>query len=333
MVLSLLSQALIGPFLLLFPNGRLPSPRWRPALCLTIGGPVLSAAASAVRPGPLWNGAANPFGLEGAGQLPALLRAVGQYALLVGVLLAVASLFARLRRARGEERQQLKWVVYAAAVWIAALRGLALMPAGWQWAHDLLYVLALDAFVLALGVAILKYRLYQIDLVINRTLVYGALVAFVGGVYVSLVAGLGALVGARDEPDPGLSLLATAAVAVALQPLRERVQALANRLVYGQRVCPYDVLAGFSGRLAGALTPDEVLPRTAEAAEEVPGLLAGLVDKSLVVADRAAGGSCRSADAPERRARELKLVEDAAAWGWPREVERHRRTVAPSSSC
>ncbi len=96
---------------------------------------------------------------------------------------------------------------------------------------------------------------------ISRALVYGTLAATIGLVYVGVVAGVGAVLGTRGEPNLLLSLVATAAVALAFQPLRERLQRLANRLVYGQRATPYAVLAGFSRRIGRALSIDEVLPQ------------------------------------------------------------------------
>jgi hypothetical protein len=95
----------------------------------------------------------------------------------------------------------------------------------------------------ACAVAILKYRLYDIDVVISKTVVYAVLAAFITAVYVLLVVGVGALAGVGGRPSLGLSILATAVVAVAFQPVRERVQRLANRLVYGRRATPYEALA------------------------------------------------------------------------------------------
>src|SRR5207249_4044344 len=131
----------------------------------------------------------------------------------------------------------------------------------------------------AVALAVLKYRLYDVDLVINRTLVYGSLAALITAVYIALVVGIGALIGTRGEPgsDLGLSVVATAAVAVAFQPMRERVQRLANRVVYGHRASPYEVLSAFSQRMAGALSIDEVLPRMAEAAARGVGGLGSRV--------------------------------------------------------
>ena len=129
-----------------------------------------------------------------------------------------------------------------------------------------IYLTGLLVFVAAVSVAILRYRLYDIDLVISRALVYGGLAASITMVYVGLVAGIGTLAHQASEPDLLLPLVATALVAVIFQPARERLQRLANRLVYGHRASPYEVLADFSNRIAGALSVDEVLPRVAAAA-------------------------------------------------------------------
>src|SRR5206468_6301728 len=101
---------------------------------------------------------------------------------------------------------------------------------------------------IAAGVAILKYRLYDIDVVINKTLVYGSLAAFITAVYVAIVVGIGTAIGQGERPNLGLSILATAVVALAFQPVKGRVQRLANRLVYGRRATPYEVLSEFSAR-------------------------------------------------------------------------------------
>jgi signal transduction histidine kinase len=142
----------------------------------------------------------------------------------------------------------------------------------WREPRQLLFLGAFLLFIAALGVGVLRHHLYDIDLVINRTLVYGALAVGITLVYTGVVAGVGSLVGSLGDQDPAtgpaealvLSLVATV-VAVAFQPLRERLQRLANRLVYGHRLSPYEVLADFSRRMTGALSVDAVLPRLAEA--------------------------------------------------------------------
>jgi signal transduction histidine kinase len=117
---------------------------------------------------------------------------------------------------------------------------------------------------ISVGVAILRYRLFDIDVVISKTVVYGALAAFVALVYVGVVIGVGAAVGASsDEPNVGLSILATAIVALAFQPLRRRLQHLVNRLVYGRRATPYEVLSEFAEHAGETYSTEDVLPRTA----------------------------------------------------------------------
>jgi signal transduction histidine kinase len=126
--------------------------------------------------------------------------------------------------------------------------------------------LFLPALPISIGIAMLKYRLYDIDIVINKSLVFGTLAVFITAVYIGIVVGIGTLIGSAGRPNLALSIIATAIVAVAFQPARDRIQRLANRLVYGKRATPYEVMADFSERMAGALSADEVLPRMAEAA-------------------------------------------------------------------
>ena len=154
--------------------------------------------------------------------------------------LAIASLFARYRRAGAEERQQLKFFTYAA---VLAPLAFVLYPvysgpdANTPIGITALVVasIGIDGLPIAMGLAIVKYRLYDIDIVINRTLVYGALAAFITAIYVGIVVGIGNLVGSGGQPNLLLSIVATAVVAVAFQPVRERLQKVANRLVYGKR--------------------------------------------------------------------------------------------------
>jgi len=260
--------ALIVPLVLLFPDGHLPSRRWRPVLWLAPLSAALAGAALAFTPGPLGTapGITNPLGLPDAAAVLGLALDLATVLLLAGTVLSAAALVLRLRRARDVERQRLTWSVFAAALWAAALVGSFVAPREWVLLTQVLYFAVLDGFLVTVGLAVLKYRLYDLDLIVNRALVYGALAALITLVYVSVVVGIGALVGTRGEANLALSLVATAGLAVAFQPLRERLQRVANRLVYGQRASPYAVLADFSRRMAGAVSLDEVLPRMAEAA-------------------------------------------------------------------
>jgi signal transduction histidine kinase len=266
---------LIVPVLLLFPDGHLPGRGWGLVLWLVGASAAVSEAVLAIKPGPLSSAPAiaNPLGV--ADLDPAFIAAYR--ASIVGVvaaaLLAATALGLRLRRATGDQRQQLKWIAYAGVLLALAFLAGFSAPREYGPVVQMLYFVVLDVFLLTLGLAILKYRLYEIDLVINKTLVYGALAALIAGAYLVLVVGVGALVGTRDEPNLVLSLLATAVVAVAFEPLRRRVQRLANQLVYGHRLSPYEVLSEFSRGMAAVLTVDDVLPRiAAEAARGIGGV-------------------------------------------------------------
>ncbi len=163
-----------------------------------------------------------------------------------------------LRGGLGERRHQISWLATRPGLVAVADGGAAVGPssiptASLQPRRRLTIVEGIGIGLLmpvALAIAILKYRLYDIDVVISRTLVYGSLAALITGVYVAIAVGLGELVGSGGKPNLGLSILATAIVAVGFQPVRERLQRVANRLVYGKRATPYEVLSEFSSRVA-----------------------------------------------------------------------------------
>jgi hypothetical protein len=212
----------------------------------------------------------NPLGIQALeGVLPFLLVLVAL--LPIGVLGSLLALVLRYRRSVGVERLQLRWLLSASAV-VATLYALALLlsiGSDWSGANTPTWLLVLQnavlpSFVLipiAIGVAILKHRMLDIELVINRALLYAALAVFVTVVYVAIVVGVGALVGSRSNAV--LSALAAAMVALAFQPVRQRARRIVNRLVYGKRASPYEVLSEFSERLGNAYASDELLPRMA----------------------------------------------------------------------
>jgi signal transduction histidine kinase len=255
---------------LLFPNGRPPSRHWRPVAWL--GGfstGLICVLASIV----LWpdRGPAlvRPEGAAEEGTSHALFVAVVFVAvpmLFVAGLGAVISLLVRFRRATGHERQQIKWFASAAAltlVWIIVFGEPVSAGRGLPEAIVALSVLlVIPSVPIATGIAILSYRLYGIDRIINRTLVYGALSVIVVGLYVLVVGSLGALL----QIQGGLfaSLLAAGLVAVLFAPLRDRLQRAVNRLMYGHRDDPYKVLSDLGERLDSTLSPDAVLPAVAE---------------------------------------------------------------------
>ena len=260
---------LVTLVLLLFPDGRPPSPRWR-AVGWVSGATVLLATI-AVAIGALPR--SPDFGVDALGVIAfssrsADLQAVAILAFLCG-LVCLAGLIVRFRRSRGQERQQLKWFTYGGSVFAAGLilSTASVMGPGNdkapQWVSAI-QGLSTAAIPIAIAIAVLKYRLYDIDVVISRTLVYGSLAVFITAVYVGIVVGVGTLVGSGGRPNLLLSIVATAVVAVAFQPLRERLQKVANRIVYGKRATPYEVLSEFSERVAETYAADEALPRMAK---------------------------------------------------------------------
>jgi signal transduction histidine kinase len=212
--------------------------------------------------------------------LASVLNGIASAILLAIVLASIASLVLRYRRADSVQRLQLKWFVTAALAVGVVIVSLAFVQGVLHInfpLSDLVIGLAYLCLPLSIAIAVLKYRLYDIDVVINRALVYGALAAFITAVYVAIVVGIGRLVGSGGRPNLALSIVATAVVAVAFQPVRERVQRFANRLVYGKRATPYEVMADFADRMAGTLSVDDVLPKMAEAAARGVGAQAARV--------------------------------------------------------
>jgi signal transduction histidine kinase len=301
----LLEVGTIGFFLipLLFPDGRPPSPRWWPVVWLQLAVGLFGVAlvsVSAVNFPANFPHLHDPVTVLPASALAAFYEAKqGLQALLFVV--SAAAVIVRLVRSSGEERLQLKWFTYAAALAALALAVAAVLIPQPVIAFAVFFPL----IPVAAGFAIMKYRLYDIDVVISKTVVYGSLAAFITAVYVLVVVGIGSLgsgsLHAGSRPSPGLSILATAVVAVAFQPVRERAQHLANRLVFGKRATPYQALSEFAGRMGGAYAAEDVLPRMARVLAEGTG-----ADRAVVwLKDGAelAAGACWPADAgPPRRA-------------------------------
>jgi signal transduction histidine kinase len=208
----------------------------------------------------------NPLGLSRIGLITDVASGIGFFLLIAAIIVAVVSLIRRYRRARGEERLQLKWFVVSASFVVVVF-----VPSVTLEITPLLAIfggIAAISVPVSVGVAILKYRLYDLDVVINKTVVYASLAAFITAVYVAIVAGIGSLVGQGDRPNVALSILATAIVAVAAQPVRARMQRVANRLVYGERASPYEVLTQLAERVGGEYATEDVLPRTARVIAE-----------------------------------------------------------------
>ena len=257
--------------LLWFPTGSPPSKRWEPVAWLILISATLSVISALIRPGTtdanFGDGIANPFGVASLATLAAVLGQVAAFGFLTGAIACVVSLIVRYRRSRGEERQQLRWLV--------AVTALALIFFCLAWlnvggiAPDWVGAIGWIGFILSLAlgipaavtIAILKYHLYDIDVVISKTIVYAVLAVFIGVVYAAIVVGI-RLVLNVGAGNPELSILATGVVAVTFQPARDRVQRFANRLVYGHRATPYEVLTRFSERVGSTYATEDVLPRT-----------------------------------------------------------------------
>ena len=272
---------LLPLLILLFPDGTPPVPRLRPLVWLSVLAGVVTILASGLSRGPVVSAfrqvplGQNPLGLfdlTTAGSL-----AVGAVQG-VPLLLAAVATVARLVRSRGVERQQMKWLAFtgaATAICAAATLFLGGLPG--EVALDAMIFLISLGFPAAIAVAVLRHGLFDIDLVIHRSFVYGLLAAFITGIYIAVVAGVGSLIGTQGRPNLTLSILATALVAVVFQTVRERLQRLANRVVYGRRASPYEVMAEFSHRIAGAVSDDEVLPALAEVTARAVGAPGSLI--------------------------------------------------------
>jgi signal transduction histidine kinase len=253
---------------LLFPDGRLPRGRGRWFGWLSMAVVAAGVISVTFSPRPLGGSIPirNPIGIEEMNIVDGLVLAL----LLILGLGAVGSLFVRAHRAKGVERQQLKWFTYANVLLFsgAVLTYIVSKMADVSWVRGLGFALVMAGLIgvpTAVGMAIFRYRLYDIDLIINRTLVYGALTASVVGIYVLAVGVLGMLLQLLEVPgDYFIALLGTGLVAVLFQPLRDRLQRGVNRLTYGERDEPYKVLSRLNRQLEATLAPEAVLQSIVE---------------------------------------------------------------------
>ena len=247
----------IGLVLLLFPDGRLSSRRWWPVAWLLGAGIAAGAFGYAFRPGPLESPSPpvdNPLGIEDARGLTGALTGLGWMFMVGGTALAAVSMVLRLRRARGVERQQLKWFAFAAAVLGLFLVANFLsfdLEIGGPVEELRIPVLgaAFATIPIAAGIGILRYRLYDIDVVVNRTLVYGALTATLAGAYLGSVLLLQLLLRPLTEESDLAIAGSTLAVAALFRPARSRIQRLVDRRFYRRRYDAARTLAAFSARL------------------------------------------------------------------------------------
>ncbi len=241
---------------LLFPNGRLPGARWRWFARLSAFLTLVGAVLAAFSPGPIAVGLPairNPLGIEG---LPNAYKQV-QVLMLVLIAVAVVSLLVRRLYARGVERQQTKWFTYVTAVAAsgAILKFIISEPLDLVWLGQVghaLVLLGLAGIPISMGIAITRYRLYEIDIIINRTLVYGALTAMLAAVYLGVVAATQAIFRALtgQEEQPQLVIVASTLVIAALfTPLRRRIQSFIDRRFYRRKYDARKTLEAFSATL------------------------------------------------------------------------------------
>jgi signal transduction histidine kinase len=273
-----LALGALGLILLLFPSGRLPSRRWR----LAAWGIVISILSASVgillKWGTLDFGVTNPLGVESLSSFTSFLRFAGGIGSVVFSVLSVAGLFVRYRRATSEERQQIRWLAYVGGLAAGLLLLLFLSEPLLPQAGDVLWIsfwvtisLGIPA---AAAIAILRYRLYDLDIVVKKTVLFAILATFIGLAYVLIVIGIPALLfgaGGTTGASSFVPFAAAAVLALAFQPVRRWASHLANRLVYGRRSTPYELLAEFAGRAGGTYSVDDILPQMARAAAEGTG--------------------------------------------------------------
>jgi signal transduction histidine kinase len=250
-----IQAAMLAFLLMLFPNGRLRSRRWLPAAWFVAAVYTTVGLALIVRATRVW---AHPFLPFPDGQYPWALAAI---TILVPAtyVISIVAVVVRFARSRGEERLQLKWFVAAALLVVAATIPTVVAN---SLVANVLQEVAFLCLYAAIAIAVLKYRLYEIDIVISKAVLYGSLAVFITAVYAALVVGVGTLAG--NQHSPLLAALAAAVVAVAFQPARQWARRLANRVVYGRRATPYQVLSQFAQRIGATYAAGDVLPQMAQ---------------------------------------------------------------------
>lgn len=278
-----LPVVLLPMLFLLFPDGRPPTPRWRWAERALFAGFAIAVVGFALSPGPLNNLVdsgilyANPIGIPGFAGVSSAMTAVGVVICLVAGFSTIFAVRGRFKRSTGEERQQLRWLVFVAtaagAMFVTLIVSQLLTGDSADASGGLpifLILLALMAAVVAFGVpgaylvAIFRYGLWDLDVVVRKTVIFTLVAAAVTALYVVVVVAIpAAVVGFGSGIDTSAVLIGLA-IGMLIAPIRTRARRLADRLVYGKRATPYEVLTEFSGRMGEAYDADDVLPRMAQ---------------------------------------------------------------------
>jgi len=261
-----------GLMLLLFPDGHLLSPRWRWTIFIGAVGMTVGATGFALASGPLQNFAVvrNPFGIASTDTvLPIALG--GQSLFGLAIILSAVSVALRFRRSQGVQRQQMKWLVasgsFLAATlvtsFVAQAANISAPGAQVDVGVATLVILAFLSLPIAMAFAILKYRLYDIDVVIRKTVVFAIAAVILTGAFVVGAVFVGAIVSGNDTTA---RVVVAFAIGLLFEPARRLATRIADRVVFGGRATPYEVLTEFSRRAAGAYEADDVLPRIAQVA-------------------------------------------------------------------
>ena len=302
---SLLLVLTLG--LLLFPDGQLLSHRWKWVGWFSVAAIAVAVAATAAKTRPTSNVPLDSY--EGVlGNIATVAIGLGA----VGALMSIASLVVRYRGSSGVARLQIRWIAWGGSFFVVPLIVSLLVEGVATSGGSLTALLAYAGgmlLILSFAVAITKYRLYDIDVVISRTVTYGALAALITGAYALVVVGVGSLLGRGDEPDLVLSIAAIALIAVTFEPVRLRVARWANRLVYGTRATPHEVLSQLTTQLSVSGDPDDALANLARLVTEGTGA-------SQAVVWLRVGGRLRPEAAAPREA--LSGLSDMTKDGLPR---------------
>lgn len=315
---------------LVYPDGHLVSSKHRPVALFAGCALVFAALTWATVPGPVdrFEGVVNPVGVGVVGRLG--LDGAGWFLTVCAVVVSTGSQLIRYVRSEGRERRQIQWLALVAVIAVIAIvtttvaseTGTAVAGS----VADVLFPVGLACLPVAAVVAICFHDLYDLDVVVSKTITFGVVAVFVVGTYVVVVVGIGAAVGSAGEPNLALSVFATAVVAIAFQPVLIRVRSLADRLIYGDRAPPYEVLASLAHRMGDALDPYAVLPEMASMVTAGTG--AERTDIWLVIGEEMQRVSTSSPDtpAPTRVMLDdgLRVAGDAACVV---EVRRHDRLL------
>ena len=297
------------------PDGRLAGPRWRWAVWVTLTGLVLRLLGAVLTPPTTFISGAEYSG----NTAPTVILTLGYLLVAAGLIASAASLAVRLRRARDDERRQLLWITTSAVMLAIGVVVILAVPriqgVEGTWLAGLPLKLAQVAVPVCVAVAVLRHRLLQIDLIVNRALILAFVTVIVAGGYVLMVVALGrVLSGGTNGFWP--SLLATAAVAVAFQPLRTKVIRVADRLAFGSAAAPYEALAEFSRQLGERPSPAALLPAVAQAAAQPVNVRHAVVNLRMEHGpDRTSRWPVESVDKPGESRTEVPIVHGGQLLG------------------